>query len=165
MQNNLAFEFKSRLEKEQGKMAGHYVEVPPDIARALLDENVKRLDGTINGAGFNLALHSDGQGGHRLYVGGQLRSAARLVEGSHALVRLAPDPNPDVVELCEEFAAVLELDEDAGRIFRSLTTGKQRSLAYYANSARHTETRIKRALELANKLKEGTLYVQNRKSK
>ena len=42
--------------------------------------------------------------------------------------------------------------------FASLTPGRQRSLAYYVDSAKRDATRIRRALDLAHKLKTHTLY-------
>lgn len=164
MSDWLSFQFSARLMKQRGGLAGHYLSVPVDIALAFAGEKVKRTIGTINGIGFNLALLSDGQGGKYLAVGGPLCRAARIVENSLVGVQIQPDPNPDFIELCEEMLAVLELDEEAGRIFFGFTKGMQRSLAYYANSAKQVETRIKRALELAHKMKTGQLHSQKAKA-
>ena len=39
-----------------------------------------------------------------------------------------------------------------------MTPGRQRGLAYYITSAKTTDTRLKRALEIAHKLRTHTLY-------
>jgi hypothetical protein len=44
-----------------------------------------------------------------------------------------------------------------------MTVGMQRSLAYYVSSVKNTDSRIKRALELAYKMKTETLYIQKAK--
>jgi hypothetical protein len=44
-----------------------------------------------------------------------------------------------------------------------MTVGMQRSLAHYVSSVKNTDSRIKRALELAYKMKTETLYIQKAK--
>jgi uncharacterized protein YdeI (YjbR/CyaY-like superfamily) len=52
----------------------------------------------------------------------------------------------------------LEQDEEAAARFYAMTRGRQRSLASYVTSAKREETRVKRAVELAHKLRTRTLY-------
>lgn len=153
-------QFKAEIIRQQGGLAGHYVVVPPEVARVFLEANVKRTTGTLQGADFRLSLLSDGAGGRYLAVGQDLRRRARVVDGSQVVIFIQADPHPDLIVLCEELEAVLELDEEAGKIFRGFTPGMQRSLAYYANGAKHSDTRIRRALQLAEKMKLGELYTQ-----
>ena len=86
-----------------------------------------------------------------------------LQYGDEIEVELCPDPDPDFVDLGEEFTEVLELDEEAAERFYGFTVGKKRGLAHYVNSAKRSETRIKRALEIAHKLKTYTLYGDKKK--
>ena len=88
----------------------------------------------------------------------QIMKELGIVLGDELMISLDPDPDPDFVELGEEFTEVLELDEEAAARFFSFTPGKQRGLATYVNNAKREETRIKRALEIAHKLKTYTLY-------
>lgn len=155
--------FTGKLEKEKGGLAGHFIPLPAEVASIFTAHKVRRTIGTINGSPFRLAPLSDGNGGRYLAIGNHLRKAARIVEGSTVQVKIEADPNPDFIDMCEEFSAVLELDEEAGKLFFSFTKGVQRSLAYYANSAKQSETRIKRALHLANKIKTGQLSIQQAK--
>lgn len=155
--------FSGILVRQKGGLAGHFISIPQEIASVFTEQKVKRTIGTLNGVGFRLSPLSDGSGGRYLAIGNQLRKSARIVEGSSVHVKIKPDPNPDFIDLCEEFAAVLELDEEAGKIYFNFTKGMQRSLAYYANSAKQSETRIKRALDLAHKFKTGQLYFQKAK--
>ncbi|MEM8488954.1 MAG: YdeI/OmpD-associated family protein, partial [Bacteroidota bacterium] len=68
------------------------------------------------------------------------------------------DPDPDHVELGEELEEVLAMDEEAAARFYSFTPGKRRGLAHHVNSAKREATRIKRALEIAHKVRTYTLY-------
>ena len=81
-----------------------------------------------------------------------------IVMGDELVITIKPDPNPDHVDIGNEFLEVLELDEEAAARFYSFTPGKQRGLATYVNTAKREETRIKRALEIAHKLKTYTLH-------
>lgn len=138
----------------------HFVQVPMDLVKQFVDSGVKRVLGEVNGAPFRLALISDGEGGRKLMIGTPLRKAAKTFEGGNVTVTIWPDPDPDRIDLPDEFAIMLEQDEEAAAKFYALTPGKQRSLAYYAASAKQVDTRIKRAIELAHKLKHNALYAQ-----
>ena len=72
-------------------------------------------------------------------------------------VRCEPDPTPQAVELGEELTEVLAQEPEAAARFYAMTPGRQRSLAHYVLSAKRVDTRIKRALELAYKIKTNTL--------
>ena len=69
---------------------------------------------------------------------------------------------PDKIDLCEELKAVLEQDLEAAARFCEFTPGRQRGLAYYVNSAKRVETRVRRALEVVHKLKSRTLRMDIR---
>lgn len=58
----------------------------------------------------------------------------------------------------EEFAIVLEQDPEAEKAFRERLPGKQRGVLHYIDSGKSEATRIKRALEMAEKLKNNSLY-------
>ncbi|MEO0973902.1 MAG: YdeI/OmpD-associated family protein, partial [Pseudomonadota bacterium] len=58
----------------------------------------------------------------------------------------------------EEPFAVLAEDEEAATRFETFTPGKQRSLAHHVTSAKRTETRERRAYELARKIRTYTLH-------
>ena len=90
-----------------------------------------------------------------------LRTAGAL-PGDMVVVELWPDPDPEHVELPEELTEVLAQDEAAARLFHALTAGRRRSLAYHVSSAKRPETRIRRSLELAKRLRNGTLFTTTR---
>ena len=68
--------------------------------------------------------------------------------------------DPTIVELPEELIEVLAQDEEGNKIWQTFKPGMQRSLAYYVNSVKNTDSRIKRALELLHKAKTNTLFSQ-----
>ena len=59
------------------------------------------------------------------------------------------------VEMPEEFSAVLEGDPEASMIFEGFTDGKKRSLIYYLLRIKNSQTRIDKALIIAENMKMG----------
>lgn len=136
----------------------HYLPLSPEIADSYLSNGVKRVIATLNGVPFRRAILGNADGERFLVVGLTILREIRAVPGDLVIVQLAPDPEPDRIDLGDEFTEVLEMDEEASARFFGMTPGKQRGLCYYVNSAKREETRIKRALEIAHKLKTYTLY-------
>ncbi len=145
------------LDAASGRFVQHWLPLSPEVVEALRNAGHRRLVGTLNGVPIRLAQHTiEGQPG--LLLSRQTLRAARARPGDTLQAVLQPDPTPDAIELGEEFAEVLLQDEAAAARFHSLTLGRQRGLAHYATSAKTPETRLKRALELARKLRTNTLY-------
>ncbi len=136
----------------------HFFPVPAEICEWVVSHGHRRVLLTVAGVVYRRAI----QGGVNelpvIVVGQNILRTIRASEGDEVTLQIAIDPEPDFIELCEEFQAVLDTDSEAAARFYSFTKGKQRSLAYYANSAKRSETRIKRGLELAEKIRTDTLH-------
>jgi hypothetical protein len=157
--NALRFEFAARLERLPSATGMTQIApVPEEAAQAWKRAGIRRLIGTANGHPVKRALQNHADGGSFVMlgrpllkeIGASVRSTVRLV--------LEPDPNPDALDLPAEFAAVLEQDEAAHTRWRTFTTGFQRSLLHYVSSAKREETRIRRSLELADKIRNRRLH-------
>lgn len=145
------------LRLQQG-LRQHYVPVPPAIADALQAAGHRRVIAVLNGHSVRRALQGRKDGERYLALGRAVLREVGAAFGEMVTVELAPDPNPDHVELGEELRTVLEQDPEAAARFNSFPPGRRRSLAYHVTSARRVETRIARALDLAHKIKTHTLY-------
>lgn len=148
-------EFTSILEKPDS--IGHTVIAIPDHILASKPGPRFRAQGSFNGFPFNLAVQSKAEFGKYFMVGGMLRRQAKLKENEKVLVKMEWISS-EILELPEELEAILEQDSDFKQIFDTFTTGKKRSLAYYVRGVKNIDSRIKRALELAYKVKTNTLY-------
>ena len=136
----------------------HYLPLPADIAEAWQAEGVRRVVGTLNDYPVRRGIQGRFDGERFVLLGQALLREIGAVEGDIVVAVLEPDPDPEHINLGEELEAALDQDEAAAERFYGMTPGRQRSLAYYVTSAKRTETRIKRALELAYKLRTHTLY-------
>ncbi|MFK7844503.1 MAG: YdeI/OmpD-associated family protein [Rhodothermales bacterium] len=164
MSEEITYDFNAPLLKSiNGFLKQHYAPVPVEIAEAVIKTGSRRVIVVINGKTIRRAVQNSKHGEFFMLLGQSLLKEIGVVLGDDLAISLKPDPDPDFVELGEEFAEVLEMDEAASTRFFSFTPGKQRGLATHVNGAKREETRIKRALEIAHKIKTFTLY-DDRKS-
>ncbi len=145
------------LRTEQGTIR-HYLPIPDEIGSALRDAGVRRVIAVLNGREFRRALIGRGDGSRCVVLGHEVLQSIGASDGEMVSVGIYADPDPDRVDIPEEFAAVLEQDPEAMERFSSMTPGMQRSLALHVSSAKREQTRIARALDLARKLRTRTLY-------
>ncbi len=154
----LAFAFAAPVLRAEDGMTVHYLPLPADVADALDAAGVRRLVGTMNGAPVSRGIIRNRHGERFLYLSRDLLRALRADVGDLVEVEVRPDPAPLQIDLGEELAAALEQDDEAAARWATFTPGRQRSMASYVTSAKREETRIKRALELAHRLRTYTLY-------
>ena len=152
------FHFAAPVLRLESGMKMHYLPIPEEMATVLQERKVRRVIGTLNGIPVNRGVMGSKEGDCYLILGRSLLRDIGVILGDTVEAELEEDPNPNQVDIGEEFEAVLEEDEAAADRFYTMTPGKQRSLAHYVTSAKRVETRIKRALELAYKLRTYTLY-------
>lgn len=153
-----SFEFPAPVLRQETGRRYHYLPLPQEVAAALLAGGTRRVIATLNGREISRAVVSDGAGRHVLLTGAALLRQVGVTLGDVVHVALRPDPSPEAIELGEELIAALEEDEAAAARFYAMTPGRRRSLASYVTSARRAETRLKRALALAEKLRTFALY-------
>jgi len=146
------------LKKTDRNPAYHYLPVPPEIAEELVQAGTRRVITDLNGMDVRRYLFSHSDGEWAIIVGLSKLREAGVTPGDVLIVGLRADPNPDHVEICEEFRVALEQDPEARERFDSFTTGKQRSLVHSINSAKRSSTRVRRSLEMCEKIRLRTLH-------
>jgi hypothetical protein len=152
------YRFATDIRRFDVDLKHHYIVVPGAVADALLAAGTRRVAGRINGHPVRRALQNRRNGERFLILGQGLLRDIGVEFGDTVDVIISTDSDPDFVETGEELAEVLEQDEEAAARWNAMTPGRQRSLALYVTTARRTETRIKRALELAERIRTNTLY-------
>lgn len=135
----------------------HVLPVPAEISAAFGKAGTVRCHTELNGYAVDRCLIPNGMGGHYIWLGRDHLRAIGAQTGSTVHVRLwAADPH--AVVLPPEFEAALEQDEAAAQRFYAFTPGKQRGLASYITQAKTEATRIKRSLDICQKLRDYQLY-------
>lgn len=101
------------------------------------------------------ALHARKGGDRYIMLSKRIRSEYEIDPEVILKVQLAEDESEFGYPVPEEWQAILDFDEEAAVIFRNLSPGKQRSVLHMVSSAKREETRITRALKIAENLKLG----------
>lgn len=145
--------FEGILEKRQTSIGGnHYVRVPADVTKFFGAKGRVRVLGTMNGLEVDRALIPNGEGGHEIIVGTDVRKKAKVEEGQRVVFEIYRNPAPDEIEIPEELIAAVEMEPEAVRKFAKMTPGMKRNMAYWVNSGKLPETRAKRAVEILRRL-------------
>jgi len=157
------YTFSAYLDRMDDGYKHHFVPIPPEIVADIKGKGARRVIATVNGVTLKRALNSRKDGPTFLILGQQYIKQIGVTIGDRVDVQMEIDAEPDAVELVEEFQAVLDTDEEAAALFAEFTPGMQRSLNVHVAQAKQTDTRIKRALELAEKIRTKSLHHQRKK--
>ena len=136
-------------------MPTQLVVVPAEVVAALGGKRAKRVLATLNGHVERLGLLPLPGGGRHLMLRKALCEHLGLTIGQELTVALAPDPNPDVVDLPEELAEALAAWPEAETAFRAYSAAHRRAMARKVADAKLPETRARYAVELAERLARG----------
>lgn len=162
MKKEQTFTFIGKIDHFEGTFRNYALFIPPEILEKLPQKGRIRMEGTLNDFPFNLAIQSAKELGKYFMISNPTLKAIKLKPGMEVKVT-CKIADPEKLEIPEEFAAALDLDDDANAIYQAMTTGLKRSLLHYVNSAKSSETRIKRSLELMEKMKTRQLHAQKHK--
>lgn len=160
------YKFAERITRIDAQFMQYILVIPDDIIEQIETEKEGkkgrvRVEGTMNGVPFALAVQNLKTGEKHFSVSAPLRKAAKIqlsvpVQVEFHLV------DPDKLNIPEELIAVLEEDPEGKAAFEKLTTGYKRSLILYITSVKSVDSRIKRAIELINKAKYSQLHGQKK---
>lgn len=149
--------FKAYIHPPEKKGGMAFIEIPPEIADELLkDHNKLRVVIHFdNNVSFHRALMRNKDGMCFIVLGKTTLKEAKKAAGGVETIRLEKDKSKYGMPMPEEFEEVLRQDEEGNQLFEKLTAGLKRSFLYYINSGKTVDTRIKRSLELVERLKGG----------
>ncbi|SHL58596.1 YdeI/OmpD-associated family protein [Hymenobacter psychrotolerans] len=144
--------FQAQLQAGGPSFMPTQIVVVPPLVVAALGTSAKRVTGTVNGHAVRPGLLPLPGGGRYLMLNKDLCRAIGIQLGQHLTVCLAPDPDPDHVDLPAELAEAFEAWPEAETGFTAHTGAMRRAIAQHIASARQPETRARRAVELAERL-------------
>lgn len=154
--------FTAYLSPVDGPMVHHVIHVPEETAAQFRQPKgaVRVLCSVAGKAEFPCALNPRGDG-YIIIASKALISSHKLKHDTPFTVSIRKDLN-DGLLLPEELEEVLKQDEWGSSLFDKLLPGHKRGLIYYIRTAKSIDTRVKRALEIIEKLKSGRLHVQKK---
>lgn len=155
---DVAVQFHAPVLRLDEGIINHCLPLPEEAVAVFIPAGIRRVLATLNGRLYRRGIITRADGNHMLLLGQPLLREIGAREGDMVQVLLEADPEPDAVDVPEEFEAALAMDDAAHQRFEALTPGMQRSLVMYISTAKRSETRITRSLEMARKLRENTLH-------
>ena len=141
------------LESLNEKMVHHLIVVPNQIAENFVNgKGAPRIICSVKGnPEFPCALNPR-HGRYVIIASKQLIKKNKLLADVPFEISIRHDPENGLRQP-EELEAVLDQDEIAYQAFVGLNDGYKRGYIYYVNQAKSVDSRIKRALEIAAKIK------------
>jgi len=91
-------------------------------------------------------------GAYFILINKQVRDQLGLALGDPVEIRLEADQSEYGMPMPDELQVTLAQDEMASRHFHALTPGKQRNLIYIVSRVKSTDSRIRKALAIAEHL-------------
>lgn len=125
------------------------------MSETLLRRGRTTVEGAINGHPFRATLEPDGQLGHWLKIGRELRQAVGAAVGDTIIVELSPlDEEPDP-ELPADLKKALTAAPDARKVWDSTTSIARLDWIHWIVSAKRAKTREKRIRDACEMLAGG----------
>lgn len=140
---------------------GHYLELDYKRAEQFIANHDKRVILRIGEHSYHRALQMRKDGYALITLSKSLLKENGIRVGDRIACRISKDESQYGMDFPGEFREVLAQDDEARTIFEALRPGLQRGVLHYVASAKSTDSRIKRALEIAEKMKTGRLHGQS----
>ncbi len=119
------------------------------------EKNGTRIIFSINGAGrIHRAFMPAGDGNFFILINQEICRQFNLVPEVPVTLQISPDNSEYGMPLPEELAELWAVDEEAYRVFHTLTPGKQRGLMYQIAKPKGADTRVKKAVQISEYLKQ-----------
>lgn len=136
-------------------MPTQLIVVPAAAWQALGGKATKRVVATLNGHAERLGLLPLAGGGRYLLLRKDLCQRLGFSIGQQITVSLAPDPDPDYVDLPAELAEALAAWPEAEAAFLAQSGALRRAIARKIEAAKLLETRARYAVEITGRLARG----------
>jgi len=146
--------FNVVLEPLDEKMIHHLIVVPVEIASLFIGgKSAPRIFCSIDGSTEFPCAINPRHGRFVIIASKQLIKKNKLSVDVPFQISIRHDPH-NGLQLPEELAEVLVQDEVAFKAYDALNDGHKRGLIHYINQAKSVDSRIKRSLEIMEKMKE-----------
>lgn len=154
--------FNAYLSPVKGPMVHHVIQVPEEaVVYFRQSKGPVRILCSISGyTEFPCALNPRGNN-YIIIASKALIKSHKLKLDIPFTVCIRKDVDNGLL-LPEELEEVLDQDEWGKSLFEGLLLGHKRGLIYYIRSAKSVDIRIKRALDIIDKIKTGRLHVQKK---
>jgi uncharacterized protein YdeI (YjbR/CyaY-like superfamily) len=145
--------FRAVLEPTGNDLHWVIARVPFDPAEAWPIRHGRRVRGEINGFAFRTSLFPESGGKkHVLLINKKMQAGAHARPGDNAQFRLEPDLEEREAIVPAELAKALKAERGLRRYFDAMSPSMRRDIGRWVGEPKSTESRTKRAEQLAERL-------------
>lgn len=143
--------FSAPLEKKDNWGNWYVVYFPHDVEQEFGVKGTIRVKGTYQNLPFDRALIPNGDGTHYLVFSAAMRKAAGLRLGNMVKIELWLNDQPDEIIIPDELQEAFDLEPEVAEKFNQKSNSFKRGVIHWFNTAKHAETKAKRAAEILNR--------------
>jgi len=116
-----------------------YIDVPPEVSRALGKSGPIPVKGSLNGSAIKATLVPVRQGRHRLFINTEMRAKTGVKVGDEIALELEMDSKPRVMPMPDIFKESLDRNQEAKAIYEKMPPSHRREILAYLNSLKTPE--------------------------
>lgn len=146
--------FSAVLERMEGNLGWVIIRIPFDAAKRWGKRGQLRVQGDINGFGFNSTLFPTGTGRHFLLVNKKMQKGGKTAAGLKAKFRMQADTAPKTITTPKELLHELGQSKRLLKFFESLKGSIRSWFVKMVADPKSPEARVRRARQLAEVLME-----------
>lgn len=161
MKNNMTF--TAKLGIYYGDDRYIFPHIPAEKAAPFSESKHRRVIATLNNeVSLHVALMHDGKGDFFININKAVRKQLGVGEGDSIEISLKEDTSKYGMEVPEELEELLLQDPETEAYFDELTPGRQRRLIYLVAQPKTSDTRLKKAIQIADylRVKQGKIDLQ-----
>ncbi len=134
----------------------HFLAVSTSTANKYIDGKNRRALCIINKTEkLHVGFMPKKDGNYFITIGAMVLKKLHLKNGDEVTASFEKDDTTYQFNMPEELQEVLDTDDEANKIFHSLTDGNKRGIIYLVTLVKSSDKKIERALKIADKLKAG----------
>jgi len=146
--------FKAVLTRSGNSLNWVTIRIPFDSPKVWGVRAQLRVRGEINGFPFRSSLFPTGDGQHYLVVNKQMQKGGHVQAGQEAQFRMEPDPEKRALPEVPELEKILKTSKSLRKFYDALSPSAKFEVSRMILEAKHAETRVRRAEQLAERLME-----------
>lgn len=147
--------FKEIIRKMPPNPAGswNYIDFPENVHELFGKKGFVKVKGYINNKAFKSNLFPKGNGFHAMTLPLKLQKELGVKLNEEISVSIEEDFEERIIPMPVELQEAIDFDEEFATLYQQLSASKQKDYRLWISSAKQTETRIKRVVELAERLR------------
>ena len=145
--------FTTLLEADGTNLRWVIARIPFDLEKTWPVRNGRRVRGEIEGFAFRNSLFPFSRGGgYCLLVTKRMLKGAKARVGDKVRITMEPDMEERPIVIPRELETVLKGERELRKWFNALSPSMRRYIGVYVDEAKGTETRLKRADKIAERM-------------